>query len=142
VRTITSLIMRYHWLSPLLVLLLAHACKGYRFRWPVLTVQLHRTRATTSPVLRVAQTSELEAAQPSLLQPNLEDMNRLAYILANVTDHLDIAPETALTIASQEMGWLYQRNVPKYCRHARLLPSTIPTVPPTHRSFYNLCLTG
>ena len=50
---------------------------------------------------------------PVIPAPNQEDMQRLAFILANMTDHLDSAPEIALTIASQEMGWLYSKDVPK-----------------------------
>ena len=49
----------------------------------------------------------------ALVPPNHEDMQRFAYILANMTDHLDAQPEVALTIASQEMGWLYSKDVPK-----------------------------
>jgi len=41
------------------------------------------------------------------------DIQKLAFILANVTDHLESAPAIALSILSQEMGWLYSRNVPK-----------------------------
>lgn len=41
------------------------------------------------------------------------DIQKLAFILANVTDHLESAPAVALSILSQEMGWLYSRNVPK-----------------------------
>jgi len=41
------------------------------------------------------------------------DIQKLAFILANVTDHLESSPAVALSILSQEMGWLYSRNVPK-----------------------------
>ena len=45
------------------------------------------------------------------LPTTAEDMQRLAFILANISDHIDTKPEVALSIASVEMGWLYSRNV-------------------------------
>jgi len=52
-------------------------------------------------------------AGSSMLPPTLEDMKEMAFILANITDHLDTQPEVALSVASQHMGWLFSRNVPK-----------------------------
>jgi hypothetical protein len=50
---------------------------------------------------------------PSLPDPTETDMRRYAFLLANITDCLDSKPESALSLASQEMGWLLHRNVPK-----------------------------
>lgn len=47
-----------------------------------------------------------------LLEPSKADMRQLAFILANVSDSLDQQPEAALSIVSQNMGWLFARNVP------------------------------
>jgi hypothetical protein len=41
------------------------------------------------------------------------DTLKMAFILANITDHLQTQPEVALSIASQELGWLYSVNVPE-----------------------------
>jgi hypothetical protein len=49
----------------------------------------------------------------SRIAPTFDDMKVLATILANVTDNLDSQPDVAFTIASQNMGWLYSRNVPQ-----------------------------
>lgn len=48
-----------------------------------------------------------------LLEPTFDDMKQVAFILANITEFLDVQPEKALTVASKHMGWLYARNVPK-----------------------------
>lgn len=59
--------------------------------------------------------SDVEELQEERLSPpNREDMHHLAYLLANMTDHLDTAPEVALTIVSQEMGWLFSKDVPRF----------------------------
>ena len=71
--------------------------------------QIVRLSASTSDPSAVEHT----AGRPARILPNERDMEHLAFILANMTDCLDAAPEQALTIASQEMGWLYARDVPK-----------------------------
>lgn len=48
-----------------------------------------------------------------LIPPNFEDMKQFAFILANITEHIDSSPELVLSIASKEMGWLYARDIPK-----------------------------
>ena len=48
-----------------------------------------------------------------LIEPSTEDMKHMAYMLANITEYLDSQPQSALSIVSQQMGWLFQRNVPK-----------------------------
>ena len=49
----------------------------------------------------------------TLMEPTFADMKEMAFLLANVTEHLDTQPELAMTVASQRMGWLYSRDVPK-----------------------------
>lgn len=56
--------------------------------------------------------SSISVSTP-LLEPTFADMKEMAFILANITEHLDTQPEVAITIASQRMGWLYSRNIPK-----------------------------
>ena len=51
--------------------------------------------------------------RPTLLEPTFADMKEMAFILANITEHLDTQPEIAITVASQRMGWLYSRDIPK-----------------------------
>ena len=51
--------------------------------------------------------------RPTLLEPTFSDMKEMAFILANITEHLDTQPELAMTVASQKMGWLYSREIPK-----------------------------
>ena len=47
------------------------------------------------------------------IPPNLEDMKQIAFLFANISSVLDSAPESALSIASKEIGWLLARDVPK-----------------------------
>lgn len=47
-----------------------------------------------------------------LIEPNAEDMKVVAQILANITDHLYEQPGLAMKVVSNNMGWLYSRNVP------------------------------
>lgn len=48
-----------------------------------------------------------------LKPPNFDDMRHLAFVLANVTDCLQHAPEDAITIASKQLGWFFTRDIPK-----------------------------
>ena len=52
-------------------------------------------------------------AARTLMEPTFADMKEMAFLLANITEHLDTQPELAMTVASQRMGWLYSRDVPK-----------------------------
>jgi hypothetical protein len=47
------------------------------------------------------------------MEPTFEDMKEMGVILADITDCLETQPEKAISIASQKMGWLYARNLPK-----------------------------
>ena len=49
----------------------------------------------------------------TLLPTTFADMKEMAFILAQITEHLDTDPGKAMTVASQRMGWLYARNVPQ-----------------------------
>jgi hypothetical protein len=53
------------------------------------------------------------AVRTKLIEPTFADMKEMAFLLANITEHLDTQPELAMTVASQKMGWLYSRDVPK-----------------------------
>ena len=48
-----------------------------------------------------------------MLEPTQNDMKQMAFVLNNITAHLEAEPEKALTVASQHMGWCFQRNVPQ-----------------------------
>ena len=48
-----------------------------------------------------------------LREPTFEDMKTIAVILSNITDHIDTQPGTAMKVVTENMGWLYSRNVPK-----------------------------
>lgn len=74
-------------------------------------VQFYQQQILSSSSLQLSPSDTI--VSDSSIPPNFDDMKRLAYILANVTDHLDASPDIALSIASQEMGWLYSRDVPK-----------------------------
>jgi hypothetical protein len=54
----------------------------------------------------------LKQEQKKVLEPTFEDMKKVAFILANVSDSLDTNPEIALTVCSQNMGWLFARDLP------------------------------
>jgi hypothetical protein len=56
--------------------------------------------------------NELDVSR-RLIEPNFEDMKEMAFILANITEHLDTKPELSLSVLSQKMGWLYSRDIPK-----------------------------
>ena len=49
-----------------------------------------------------------------LVEPNMQDMKVVAQILANITDYLYEKPGLAMKVVSDNMGWLYSRNVPMY----------------------------
>jgi hypothetical protein len=71
---------------------------------------------TTPASSRAARRSRLlqsRDSEPTTLPPSYEDMQHLAMVLANMTDSLDSAPDVAMSIVSQQLGWLYARNVPK-----------------------------
>jgi hypothetical protein len=54
----------------------------------------------------------LKQEQKKVLEPTFEEMKKVAFILANVSDSLDTNPEIALTVCSQNMGWLFARDLP------------------------------
>jgi hypothetical protein len=56
--------------------------------------------------------NSLKQEQKKVLEPTFEDMKKVAFILANVSDSLDTNPEIALTVCSQNMGWLFARDLP------------------------------
>jgi len=60
-----------------------------------------------------AGTTTLTSDARKLMEPTFADMKEMAFLLANITEHLDTQPELAMTVASQRMGWLYSRDVPK-----------------------------
>ena len=53
------------------------------------------------------------------------EMQKLAFLLADIAKSLDNEPDKALLTASQEMGWLLSRNVP---RLAECMMSTYPEI--------------
>ena len=57
--------------------------------------------------------NDISSPRQTLLEPTFADMKEMAVILANITEHLDTQPEIAMTVASQRMGWLYSRDIPK-----------------------------
>lgn len=62
-------------------------------------------------VMKIMKKNE-DKLKKKLLAPTVDDMKRMAFILANVSDALDTNPEVALSIGSQNMGWLFARDVP------------------------------
>lgn len=58
--------------------------------------------------------SPFDPKKSSIVPVNEADMKYVAYLLANLTEHLDTSPEKALTLASQNMGWLYSRDIPGF----------------------------
>ena len=48
-----------------------------------------------------------------LLEPNYEDMKKIAFLLANISESIGTDPQLAFTSASAEIGWLLSRNIPK-----------------------------
>ena len=56
---------------------------------------------------------DVETPLEGLLEPNKVDMKQMAFVLRNITEFLDAEPEKALSVASQNMGWCFQRNVPQ-----------------------------
>ena len=56
---------------------------------------------------------DVEPPTGFLLEPNKVDMKQMAIVLSNITEFLDVEPEKALSVASQNIGWCFQRNIPK-----------------------------
>jgi hypothetical protein len=48
-----------------------------------------------------------------MLEPTVDDMKTFTLILANITEFIDFKPEVAMSIVTKNMGWMYQRNIPK-----------------------------
>ena len=71
-----------------------------------------RSEAEILADLRRKAETEDDSESRRLLEPSKADMRQLAFILANVSDSLDQQPEAALSIVSQNMGWLFARDVP------------------------------
>ena len=70
--------------------------------------------ANMRPIYNPDSSSSSVAPRPTtLLEPTFADMKEMAFILANITEHLDTQPEVSITVASQRMGWLYSRDIPK-----------------------------
>lgn len=70
---------------------------------------------TRTKVLRDV-TNELQHAvekqDPNkLIGPSHKDMMKYSYILGNITSHMSREPEKAISIVSQDLGWLLARNV-------------------------------
>ena len=76
-----------------------------------LVASLERKRHQQQLPLQQQQLQQ-QQQQSQLMAPNLDDMKRMAFLLANVSDVLDTNPEVALSLASQNMGWLFARDVP------------------------------
>lgn len=51
--------------------------------------------------------------EPKIAPANYEDMRTYAFLLSNVTDCMDSAPEQALSLLSKNLGWLFSHDVPK-----------------------------
>lgn len=101
----------------LLTLLFVSRCQGFSIhpsRWSrSFDIKFISSSGDSRNSRRNLNDLATEPHDEKLVAPNREDMHHLAYLLANMTDHLDTAPEVALTIASQEMGWLFSKDVPK-----------------------------
>lgn len=54
-----------------------------------------------------------DSTRPTLQPPTFEDMKTMAVILSNITDYIDTQPGNAMKVVTDNMGWLYSRNVPK-----------------------------
>lgn len=72
--------------------------------------QAFRVRGRPRYAVKVSEKLPSEES-PQYLPLTVDDMERFAFILSNISNHIDIRPEVAISIASQEMGWLYSRNI-------------------------------
>lgn len=70
---------------------------------------------TKTKVLRDAANEfqhAVEKQDPNkLIDPSHKDMMKYSYILGNITSHMSREPEKAMSIVSQDLGWLLARNV-------------------------------
>ena len=69
--------------------------------------QFYRTKMTLGSTQKNVDNNN------KLREPTFEDMKTIAVILSNITDHIDTQPGTAMKVVTENMGWLYSRNVPK-----------------------------
>ena len=65
------------------------------------------------PVIRQSHILESNSFNTNDNQKQFDDMKRFAIILANVTDRFNVGPEQALTVISDNIGWLYSQNLPR-----------------------------
>jgi hypothetical protein len=75
-------------------------------------INLQSNQKILNPDYEENMVNELDVSR-RLIEPNFEDMKEMAFILANITEHLDTKPELSLSVLSQKMGWLYSRDIPK-----------------------------
>lgn len=75
-------------------------------------INLQSNQKILNPDYEENTVNELDVSR-RLIEPNFEDMKEMAFILANITEHLDTKPELSLSVLSQKMGWLYSRDIPK-----------------------------
>ena len=85
----------------------------------------HKTRAGRTSHKIAASPDPMASPASHRIAPVREDMEKLAIMLANITEYLDTQPEKAMTIASKDMAWLYQRDVPKL---TQMLLNEVPAV--------------
>ncbi len=46
-----------------------------------------------------------------LIEPSQMDVMKYSHILGNITNHMRKEPEKAMSVVSQDLGWLLARNV-------------------------------
>jgi hypothetical protein len=68
----------------------------------------HRVKISPSSTIRLFNQPIVSLTA----EPSVEDMGILATILANITESLESSPDIAMKIVSDNVGWLYTKNVP------------------------------
>lgn len=70
----------------------------------------HTTSNNIQTNMATSEQSSLTGTK--LIEPTIEDMKVVAKILANITEYLYEKPGLAMKVVSDNMGFLYSRNVP------------------------------
>lgn len=91
------------------LLLLFYSCnEAFRFH-----KQVYSSKSNYMNVKPQERHSHLQCDKQAIkyLPLSTPDMKHLAFLLANISDHIDTNPALAVSTVTREMGWLYSRNV-------------------------------
>lgn len=95
------------------VLITLFTCNTFSFRCPIPTAIKYTSSRIKIQADFGGEKTNVNSNQ-GLQEITIDDMKKMATILSNITEYLYEKPNVAIKIASDNIGWLYSRNVPAY----------------------------